>query len=177
MGKYNWLLDYKETYLYNYENDGKIIGYSLFCERIIKDKKTGAEKGVAISWSYTDRGREFKYTGIAEIREKNLFLRSYREDENEEVLTIFPIPSNYCLSVLWGVEVGTVEGFPSALRILWTTENLAFPEAAIEFERIGATLENSFITMNYNPDEFVSKIEKEAKKNIDSNVFRFDRNE
>ena len=169
MGKYDWLLDYKETRLYNYENDGKIVGYDLVCERIIKDEKSGMEKGVSVSWSYKDRGREFKYTGTAEIREKNLFIHSSRTDENEEVLTIFPIPSNYCFSMLWGVEVGTVEGLPSALRILWTTKRLTASEVKKEFKRVGATLENSFIAMNYNPDELMSKIEIEEKKNAEGN--------
>lgn len=166
MGKYDWLLEeYNRTYVYNYEKDIQAItGSAVNVENIVKEN--GREQGVRLSWYYTDKDKDriFNYTGTAKIRERNLFIYSQRTDEQEEVLTIFPLPFNYRFDVLFGVAVGTSGGFPTAFRVLWSSKRLSIAQAEKEFEQIGASLKNSLISLDYNPDEYVSALAEEEQR-------------
>lgn len=165
MSIYDWLLEYREIYVYNYELiSKKLVGYSAVFEKLVTDEN--GNEAVRVVWNYNDNGQIFHYEGLGRIRERNLYVHTTRRDDVEYVLSILPVPHNYRFEILWGIGVGTTGGFPAAFRLLVSSEFITIEEAEQEFLANGIALENSLIVMDYNPASLrrTAKVLKENTK-------------
>ena len=171
MGSLDWLAN-RTTYVYNYDlYKERIIKCPVIHKGLVRETKedgTIIEK-VPLSWIYPDLEHTFEYKGFASLNDgRILYINSYRKDQYEEVLSLFPYPANFQFDILWGVAVGITSGVPASFRVLLSSEELSLEQAEKEFEVAEAVRENSLIPMEYNPNKL--QVEYRKRKELEESL-------
>lgn len=133
----DWIIG-QDFYIYHYKTDCED---APIAEEFAQNKKKDGK--ICCLWNLENN---YFFRATMKYMGRNLFVLSEGIHHEETVLSVFPVPNNKYINLIWGVAVGTdFEGNPAAFRVLLSRKKLSTNELQNEFKKANATIDNSAI--------------------------------
>lgn len=135
----DWILG--RYYAYNFDDiDGSM--FKTLCV-IVKNKKKYI--------SYWNYGPDFEYKADVIVSGSCIRIFSRRDNADEYVVSILPVPVDRNIDLLWGVAVGTLRrgNKPAMFKVLMSCYDLSRAALKSEFERAGVIPGNGISVIDY----------------------------